>query len=170
MSKDEKPKKGGAPSLVEPRPHDSTLEAVPKYGCLEITLNYPRTSAFVAKPSLKQKELYIRIWNIIKCACGIPLYSNITFEYCKSGHIHLHGYIIPSISTYYIIGYISDIVKAYLSLLPKKYQRYVDTHMYSEFNRYRGPSICVQYNNDVERFKTWEAYMRKTVLIDGQQK
>lgn len=132
-----------------------------KYGCIEITLNYPRTSGFVKMVSRKQKQMYLKIWDVIKCACGIPLESKCVFEYCKSGHVHLHGYLIPSVENYYVLGYIADIVKTYVNMLPKKYSIYNDKCMFSEFLRYRSPSICVQYNKSDVRFNEWLNYLNK---------
>lgn len=168
---------GEAHPLVEPRQNPGVdkelsimLPLVKPHGVFEITLNYPRTASFIKKLSGEQQRMYIKMWDILKCSCGMPMASGVKFEYCKSGHVHLHGYLIPSMTTYYIIGYISDLVKSYLRMLPKKYQQYNEKCMFSGYYRYRSPSICVQYNDDPERFKTWYNYIHKDCLKPDEKK
>lgn len=142
---------------------------VSKHGFFEITLNYPRTATFIKMLSTKQKILYAKLFRTITHCISPPHESKYVYEYCKSGHVHLHGYMIPSIKSYYILGYIADMVKTYVSLLPKKYSKYVDSCMFSKYNRYRSASICIQYSDKLDEFNRWLMYMRKTILINNER-
>lgn len=125
---------------------------------LEITLNHPQTKRFLAMNSTKQKALYCSIWNCIKNEFQLDGTSAYIYEYTKLGQVHLHGYIKLPPGNFFIAGAISDIVKRYLNLLPKKYSLYNSNNYYPEYDRYRCPSICVQYTNDIS---AWKDYMAK---------
>lgn len=144
-------------------------EPLPR-GYLEITLNYPRTVSFLKMSSVKQKILYIKIWSHVRATLNHPdvimRHSDYEFEYCKTGQIHLHGYIPVYTEKYFIEGIISDVVKRYLEGLPKKHSKFNEKNMYPEFHRYKSPSICVQHDNmsdpvESDRFDRWKKYMIK---------
>jgi len=131
----------------------------------EITMNYPRTSAFVLATSERQKKIYAELWRKT-----IAVFDSLTitksryiYEYCKSGHVHLHGYIDIELEKFYPVGGIADLVKTYLNLLPKKYQKYIDSKMSAEWARYRDNNICVQYVeiDNKQRIHDWETYINK---------
>lgn len=133
---------------------------------LEITLNYPRTAGFKNMTSDKQKGLYSRLLQLIKCTFGPTGIERCehTFEFCKSGHVHLHASIIFVFSTIHIpIGVVSDVVKTYLNQLPKRYSVYQEGCMHIGFIRYRSPSIAVQYTSfeDKKRIDIWNKYINK---------
>lgn len=136
-------------------------------GYLEITLNYPRTASFLRMDSVEQKNLYRKIWSSIRTVCvGFGDHTDdYTFEYCRSGQIHLHGYL-PVYDKYFIEGIISDVVKKFLNGLPKKYNKFNENNMFDNFHRYRCPSILVQHDNlndvnETKRFHKWKLYMYK---------
>lgn len=142
---------------------------IPK-GYLEITLNYPRTVSFLKMNSMRQKVLYIKIWSHIRATLNqysiIFRHCDYEFEYCKTGQIHLHGYIPVYEDKYFIEGIISDVVKRYLEGLPRKYSKFNEKNMYPELHRYKCPSICVQHDNlsdpiESDRFERWKQYMIK---------
>lgn len=140
------------------------------FGYLEVTLNYPRTASFLKMCSVKQKILYSKIWHHVRSFQVQPgmvfVDDDYEFEYCKSGQIHLHGYLPIYKKEYFIEGILSDVAKLYLEGLPKKYNKFNDVHMFPDLHRYRCPSICLQHDNmsiptEVERFERWKSYMTK---------
>lgn len=138
----------------------------PKFMCyIEVTMNYPRTPTFLKLNSIRQKELYKRLWFNTKNIPKICIKSEMVFEYCKSGQVHLHGYVILDHSeAFHILGLISDYVKNYLSLLPNKYDKFNEASMFEKYERYRCPSICVQYKEGLDSLVLWEKYMEKCQL------
>lgn len=146
-------------------------------GHLEITLAYPQTDSFCNASSDKQKKLYSKLFNDMMNA--IPFEYRVTakyvFEFFKSGHIHLHGYIkLHPDRKFFIVGLLADVAKKWHSLLPvKKYQRYHlynGKNLYSDYDRYKAPSICLQWRSeDAQRdqrpaLESWIEYMNKAQL------
>lgn len=136
-------------------------------GChIELTLNYPRTAVFIQLSSEHQKALYKKLYHKVLHTFGLQaIVSDIyTFEYCKSGHVHLHASIVYTFGhKFFIRGVIADIVKKYLNELPKKYCKYMDSSMDTKYDKYKCPSICVQYNSVecMDRIECWNAYIQK---------
>ncbi len=133
---------------------------------VEITLNYPRTTAFIKETTIKQRKRYASYLDIIRCTFGLHNCTEYETQYetCQSGHIHSHSlfkYEFPT--AHFPRGVIADIVKTYLALLPKKYQLYKDCNMDLKYNKYKSPAICIQYidSTDTNRISVWEKYMRK---------
>lgn len=156
--------------LVQDPVDQSVLE--PSIAVLEITLNFPRTTSFKNACTEKQKKLYDRIWRIMIHSKGqdrLDLRTRRTFELCNSGHVHLHGILYLRVpQNFYINGLIADLARTYLSLLPKKFSQYHDHFMFNQFNRYRCPSIVIQYddfNSDQKRIMEWETYIDKNKSI-----
>jgi len=137
---------------------ESIPKKIPVHSYLEITLNHPQTKSFLKMNSTKQKSLYHNIWNCMKNEFSLDPMNNFVYEYTKTGQVHLHGYIKLPMGNFFIAGAISDIVKRYLNLLPKKYSLFDSKNYYPEYERYRCPSICVQYTNDIAQ---WIEYMGK---------
>lgn len=137
---------------------------------LEITLNLPRTAAFLKSNSFSQKKIYSNKFNLIISAL-LNTYgtSRYTFEYCRDGQIHLHGiiYLAPNV-IYCPVGLLSDAVKAYLNTLSPKFRvfkpgavRYYDN---DNTVKYTDASICASYRLDqLKREVEWSAYMDKFV-------
>jgi len=133
-------------------------------GYLAITLNHPQTKLFLSMTSDKQKQLYGKIWNCIRVTFGMHCEHKYVYEFTQKGQVHLHGYVkMPSVN-YYIAGAISDIVKKYLQLLPKRFSMFNTQHYYPEYERYRCPSICVQHFTDITE---WAMYMNKAQSYDN---
>ncbi len=154
-------------NLKSQRQSTSLGSTLPKSCCyIELTLNLPRTSAFANATSMKQRLFYLKIYNLIKCTFG-PLActeSEHYFEYCKTGHVHLHSLIKFELPGKHVpIGVVADIVKVYLSQLTKKYSNYADSCMYSDYIRYKSPSIVCQYTevDNIERIEIWRNYIKK---------
>lgn len=145
----------------------SSLFAIPeKGGFIEITISYPRTSHFVSLTSVKQKAMYSKIFRYIKESIIFTEIkdSDFVFEYSKSGHIHMHSYILLTADSVHCpIGIVADIVKVFLKYMPKKYDKYNDRHMFYKYIRYCSPPITVQYifQDDIEGQSRWYAYMAK---------
>lgn len=133
---------------------------------IEITLKHPYTKKWEAMPSTLQKKFYREAWNEIKNTGGI---NNITdsgyvYEYHKSGHVHLHGYVSFSYTQKFsALGLIADYAKMYYILLPK-ICKYNSNFMFDQYQRYASPAVCIQYINNIEkpnRLKEWKEYMLK---------
>lgn len=137
---------------------------------IELTLNHPRTKSFCNMRSNKQKELYRKHYNILKCVFGIDAYdenkSEYHFEYCQTGHIHLHASMYFDLKRCYnIYGAIADMAKTYHQMLPKKYANFKDSYMSTKFYRYQCPAICIGYNqiDNKKRIEEWVKYCRKHI-------
>lgn len=137
-------------------------------GMFEITLNYPRTTAFVNAIATKQKRMYSDWWRKGIAILGIEniKHSGMMFEYCKTGHIHLHGYVFLDEVKIYPVGGIADLSKTFLSFLTKKYRKYCDHNLYPEYGRYRSPAVVVQYRykSETARAREWLDYITKNQL------
>jgi len=138
---------------------------------LAITLNLPRTTLFLRMLSHEQKQRYASIWHqITKLPVGVTvLHNKYTFEYCKSGQVHLHGYLQLSFPhMYYPAGVISDLVKRTKRLIGKK-ECFVEKYYYPQWEKYRDPLICVKRllvtkdkeNPDEYTIIDWLQYMHK---------
>lgn len=130
---------------------------------LEITLNHPRTSKFVNMTSDEQRKLYDKMFSKMMQHLPEPLCeTHITkvYEYCKSGHVHLHACVEYKLSkAHFPMGLIADTVKRWLNQIKQVYQ---EKNCFTEFNRYRSPSITCQYfQNNKERKAVWLEYMHK---------
>lgn len=134
---------------------------------LEVTFNHPRTVAFKNANSHKQKALYNAIWHVFSHAIGMDkiVRARHVFEFCKSGHVHLHGVLQLKVPVKHSPqGLVADFVKCFLNEMPRKYARYNDNCMYSQYVRYKSPAILVQYrsSHETERVSEWEVYMNKS--------
>lgn len=138
-------------------------------GYLLVTLNHPRTPAFNAATTEIQKQMYRKILNKMPTVLIGPknaLYlENVdsVFEYCKSGAVHYHSLIrVKSDMPFSIAGIVNDYVKHWLTHLPKQHRQYKEAYFKHEFQRYRSPSICVQYKtNDDPYIDEWVTYLHK---------
>lgn len=148
------------PNLVSPR-HTYFIE---------ITFNYPRTPLFLKMTSEYQRKLYSRLWHNVVDRYKLSterFYSEYVFEPCKSGQLHLHGFIRFDIGNmHFPLVLLSDIAKTYLNLLPKKYEKFHEVNMYAQYFRFRCPSICLQLrsshdDNFHDRVNLWQKYIAK---------
>lgn len=134
----------------------------PITGYLMITLNHPPTRLFEQAPSHVQKQIYSKQWHQIKNTFGIPDECQYVFEYCKSGRVHLHGLISLHCDRYFVMGAVSDMAKAYLNLLPRRYEEFKSRCCYPDFSRYRSPQITVQHAEATSAYvDEWRIYMQK---------
>lgn len=124
----------------------------------EVTINYPRTKAFLNKTSEKQKQIYRLIWHNIKCTLGQPESTDFTFEACKTGQIHLHGYIGIKLENIIPAILICDLAKNILKCLPKKYANFNEANYYPDYKRFRNPAICIQNSSSIDK---WKEYIYK---------
>lgn len=137
---------------------------------IEITFNYPRTPLFLKMTSEYQKKLYSKLWHKVVDRFKIStehFYSDYVYECCKSGQLHCHGFVRFDIGNmHFPLVILSDMAKTYLNLLPKKYDKFHEANMYSQYIRYRCPSICLQLrsshdDNFHERVNLWFEYIQK---------
>lgn len=175
-------KKRGA-FLGSPTPNDGPLSGSTKkasakelIGCspnhggkVEITLTYPHTAAYLRMNSMRQMKLLSSIYR--NTCAAVPLTHHLEskhyFEYDSHGQVYLHGYLILSDSLkLFPLGLISDMAKACLAEYPKKYNRFIDAHVYSQYTNYRCPQCKIQYRyldflEDMKRFDDWVEYCVK---------
>lgn len=144
-------------------------------GHFEITINLPRTPSFTSMLSSRQKCLYGHLWDSIKNVITISGENDYTFEFCKSGHVHLHAIMkIPKSCKLIPVGGISDIVKQFINTYNRVYSnekaknklRYNERSMWFMENVYKSPAICVRYRgeNEAARLVYWTDYMHKCAL------
>lgn len=164
------------PNNAEVFPWETSAKSsmAPNY-FIEITFNFPRTVAFLRKSSEEQKKLYIKIWHHVISPYKLHT-TNFTSEYqfeaCKSGQIHLHGYVQfdkDPLSLPLVI--LSDLVKLYLNGLPAKYNKFKEANMYAIYKRYRCPSLCMQIRESgtdeyTDRVTKWKAYIVKDKPVE----
>jgi len=148
---------------------------VTRGGFFEVTINLPRTVEFCSSVSNQQKMVYSRLWDGIKSTISVSSETDYVFEFCKTGHVHLHGIIkVPPSFKLIPIGGISDIVKrfcisysnVYKNLRLRDVIKYNEKCIYYMDNIYKSPAICVRYRSDKEkeRMTEWESYMHKCYL------
>lgn len=138
-------------------------------GYLAVTVNYPRTPAFIKLDQKGQCNFYNRMYNtVVKNYSALISDTNsfYSLEHCKSGQIHMHAQIALR-GKYFIAGAISDIVKAFKLFIPKgrKYRSvslYSESNYYASIERYRDAHIVVQHFDwDNPRVPQWETYIVK---------
>lgn len=138
-------------------------------GYILLTLNHPRTVAFNNATSQYQKVIYCKLIDKLPTTmCGAKTTMHLktidaVFEHCKSGAIHYHSLIeITCDNAFSIAGLISDYSKCIHQQLPKKYSMYMERAYKPEFQRYRIPSMCVQYKTlDDPYIPEWRTYLHK---------
>jgi len=130
---------------------------------LEITLNHPRTPKFCNMTSDEQRKHYDKLFDKIKTYLPEPLceqHISRVFEYCKTGHVHLHACIDYKLKDiHFPMGLVADVCKRFLTTIKQVFQ---ERYCYPEYNRYRSPSIVCQYfQDDIKRREVWIEYMYK---------
>lgn len=130
---------------------------------LAITLNCPRSKRFLSLTSEEQKRAYRSMFMKLveyKIEFLDEMEYDYEFEYCKTGQIHLHGWIsYGTTKVLSLAGLVSDTVKRYLRM-PMIRQVYREKAYFPTLQRYRSASICVQICDD-EYFDHWKNYMIK---------
>ena len=141
---------------------------------LEITITHPHTTQWCNMPSLLQRKKLSDIWVGMRNIGGMNniVKAEYVYEFHKSGHVHLHGYIDFEfdLKQFSPVGLVSDYVKMVLLQMPKKYCNYSDRNMYindedDKFNIvYKCPQVMIRYINKTdwpERVIEWEGYIQK---------
>lgn len=155
LTKDSKSNIGVGHSLGSPTPKSSCF--------FEITINHPRNKGFINLLSKSQKKHLYSIFQIVIKHFGNTVKDHDhVFELCQDGVIHLHGWIELELDSVVPMILVNDIAKIYLRCFPKKYQNYSPKNFYEKYNRYRCPSIVVQYQE--EKREAWLEYMRKNPI------
>lgn len=135
---------------------------------LELTLNHPRTAAFRRASEAEQRLIYDK-WIDDSLSVYFDRISKMDrfYELCRSGmvHVHLDLHLVPR-EQYYPCGLVSDIVKEFLSHLPKRHgiKTFSLLNYNCNFRRYRCPSIVCQLRDasEARRSLLWEEYIRKS--------
>nr|DAV46398.1 MAG TPA: replication protein A [Bacteriophage sp.] len=132
--------------------------------CVAFTINCPRTHSFKKLQSNDQKRLYkiiIRkaLDKMDKTIIGCYEY---TFEYCKDGHVHMHG-IVHMNKGNNMVGYLMDLdrtLRLIINKLLNKKTPYKDCYN-DNFKRIQKPAYCLQLLLELENIEHWYKYMYK---------
>jgi len=153
--------------VLTPLVEDAKIKDHIKIQYIGVTMNFPRTKAFLNCNSAKQKDIYVKLWHAIKNTLQVDPTNHYTFEFTKLGQVHLHGWIKVDITDFFIMGALSDIAKAYNRILPPKYKQFRENDLNTEYRRYRSPSLCLQYydksgsRKDPSTIDYWIEYCEK---------
>lgn len=141
-------------------------------GRLELTFNHPPTNWWQKLHNAEKRSWYYLYFSAIMCDLKRKGFciekANKYLEVGPTGRLHLHGFIDVSLNKAFSHwGIVSDCVRKWLAMMPKRYGKYSDNYMYDAFPRYCCPSICVSYHSfeEVERNVKWEEYIKKNVEI-----
>lgn len=157
-------------STLPKSPIDGEYKLPVQGGIVLITLSHPHTDKWVNLTTKDQKDLLYRLFQYcVSVADPINIVRmDHVYEYHKTGHVHLHGYVIfRDDLKLYPIGAVADMAKLYHSKMPKekwhRYHLYNDKHLYSQYGRYRDPGCCFQYlySDDSEGLNRWIKYIYK---------
>lgn len=159
--------KGEGPLIIAPRqnseePQSRGLRPSIR-GYLLVTINYPKKTTFDKMLSDKQRLVYAKIWhNIVNTFEIDPEVKEFQTELTQLGRVHLHGILSISLDKYYIAGIVMDMVKTISEQFPVKCWNVVEKFYFPQWERYRGPNICVQYKTaDDSYINIWNAYIKK---------
>lgn len=134
-------------------------------GFIEITITYPHNLKYLRLNSEKQKLLLAAIFRNVICAIPNILHFNsqYEFEYTKTGQIHLHGFLeLTNSAKVYSIGVVSDMAKALQASMPKKYNKFQECCLYTQYCRYKSHQGVIQYRaTDDEHIPIWRSYIVK---------
>lgn len=142
------------------------LNAMPKIDAIGITINLPRTKQFVKLTSNEQKVVLKYILNAslrqIDKKCVFRYLHE--YEYCKDGHVHLHGVIYYNKGDVKSnVGLLMDIDRELRLVINKALKintAYKNTYN-DVFKRIKKPSHCLQYMKDDKELDRWLIYMYK---------
>lgn len=129
---------------------------------VEYTINCPRNvKRFKDKSSEDQMHIYEGIISHISEQMKECLEDELHyFEKCRDGTVHVHGRYNVKPGLFFIEGIIQDFVKNALKKIDGRL-KYSTGAYFHYMNRYRSPTMCVQYTDDVERILHWDQYIRK---------
>lgn len=135
-------------------------------GYLEITLNHPNTAFWERQTDDFKRAMYTVLLDRVIENCGIQKYikeKSISYEYGKeSKKLHLHALLCMEIDCCFNpYGLVEDAARKWLNCLPKRYSKYDEKYSYKLWPRYCCPSICVQFNKEIERKDFWTEYIFK---------
>lgn len=146
------------------------------YYHIEITLNLPRTLAFLSQSSFGQRAQYrVRynqlLWYVktIFIESVDEIQNTLIFEYCKTGQVHAHACIkFNTDKKFSGPGLVSDLTKIYLNSLNKRYKDYQESCLTIKDSEttyiYFCPSIKLALHcGQPERQNTWDTYIAKNI-------
>lgn len=131
---------------------------------MEITITHPHNTAYLKLSSEAQKRKLQRIFQLTCAAIPVTYHkeSKSYFEYDKHGQIHCHGWLKCLPFKHFPIGAISDMAKACLNCMPKRYAKFQDSCMFPDWEVYRAPPVKIKYDSITsDRIPIWEAYCKK---------
>lgn len=157
--------KSGAENVASQ--HSSRINYTVNY---EVTLNPSNTKVFDSSEE-QYMQLFRKLLQYIHTAQESfvqVIDSKYTFEYCKSGKRHLHGYItVKPKQVISPMGLVYDLSEYVAKLLRRKIK---DSQCYPDFARVQTLPFCIQMvniDNTVIRpnwtkdIKNWDGYIKK---------
>lgn len=142
---------------------DNTIEN--KYKCtIEFTLNPPQTANYKRLKSATRVSKLESLGEYLRLHTPNVSYKVQTIETYKSGYPHSHGYLcIDSQTPFNIAGLVQDVARTWHSQMPGKHSLFNENDYYYKWDRYRCPSIVLQYREvlETDRFKDWNTYIHK---------
>lgn len=139
------------------------------YCRLELTLNYPRTAAFLRLTAAEQQVLYIGLFDYVKLRLqpASLMQNELYFETSLDGTVHAHGYIDLSLTAGFSVeGLVMGLVRDYFDQLPKRSCLWLARSRYSHnFSTFKSPPILVQYISKTDKIRTelWAEYCKKDI-------
>ena len=132
---------------------------------LEFTITHPHNVSYLNMTSEQQKRKLARILQIAVSALPVMYQDEreISFEFDSHGQIHAHAWQTYLPFKHYPIGVISDVAKAVLSGMPKKYNKFKDNCLNGEWGVYKDAPIKIKYDplENNPRVDEWKAYCGK---------
>lgn len=156
---------GGPITLEEVR---ENFEGTDQIG---ITINLPRTKKFIAMPSESQK-IFLRAilkMTLKECEHKTIIRYRVEYEYCKDGHVHLHGilWFERTDRPYSITGLLMDLDRCISRVInvALNIRKPYKTAYHDDFKRIRKPSHCLQYMKNYIELHRWLEYMYKQYSV-----
>lgn len=129
---------------------------------LEVTLNYPRDTRFKRLIYNSQKKLYENLITYLKTHHTFIKHIDHYYENCKDGLPHVHAmFCCEADNVYSPEGAVMDIVRTYISQLPKRSQLTLYKYQYNHIlQMFKCPSICINYKQ--VNAEAWNSYIIKS--------
>lgn len=125
---------------------------------IEFTINCPENKNYTEE---KYKDVIKKVLSSLPEDYPLVKEPQFFIEKCKSGKLHLHGMFPCKDQNFYVEGLVSDISKFIIQAIDKRMRHNFDANYYRLFKRYRTPTVCVQYSDELPRLLHWEEYIRK---------
>lgn len=140
------------------------LEEVRQKFNIGVTLNVPRTKAFIRADSLKQKVILHSILSesINQVSKKYIVKYDYYYETCQDGNVHLHG-LITSNTIQSPVLFIMDLdrrLRITINKCMKVNKPYLNVYN-DTYKRIRKAAYCLQVLKDEAEYDRWVTYMLK---------